>query len=383
MLIESSRAYGRECLLGVARYARTHGPWEVLHLERGLDGRLPREVQSWQPSGLLTRIDSATFLKSVDQLAVPTVDLRGAFRPANGAVFDTDHRAVSELAFDHLRDLGFRNYGFCGYPGVDFSDKRRDAFMELVESYGYRGSVYAPKRRNSGDDVTRRESLGELKIEDIIGWIHSLPKPVAVFACNDIRGRQVLRACLEAELSVPDEVAVLGVDDDEVICELSIPPLSSVEPDAERLGYEAAAMLETLLEGHDPPTGPVTIPPRGIRARLSSETSAIDDPTVAQAMRLIREDACRPLQVSDLARDLGVSRSTLERRFRDLLGRSPAAQIERQRMQRAQVLLHETDHKVSRVASATGYQSAAQFITAFKRSFGVTPGAFRSQRDSG
>lgn len=381
LLIESSRAYGRECLLGVARYARTHGPWEILHLERALDERLPRQVSEWAPSGLLTRIDSPAHYKAVDALQLPTVDLRGAYRPTLGAIFDTDHEMVSRLAFEHFRDLGFRSYAYCGYQGVDFSDTRGEAFVRFVEEYGFKANVFIPKRRVTSEEVTRRESLGELEAGGgLVGWLGSLPAPTAIMACNDMRGRQVLRACSEIGISVPDEIAVVGVDDDEVICELSIPPLSSVEPDAERLGFEAAAMLDSLLDGGQVPDNTVFVPPRGMRPRLSSETSAIDDPTVSQAVQVIRDRACEPLQMRDLLQTLGVSRSTLERRFRELLGRSPAAQIDLMRMRRAQTLLLETDYKLSRVAKATGYQSAAQFVNSFKRSFGVTPGAFRSKK---
>lgn len=382
LLIESSRAYGRECLLGVARYIRTHGPWEILHLERDLDGKLPKQVLEWGPTGLLTRIDSPTFFKAVDALKLPTVDLRGAHRPSYGAIFDTDHVAVARLAFDHLRDLGFRNYAYCGYPGVDFSDARQEAFTQFVEEYGFGLSCFVPGRRLSGDEVSRRESMGELEAAGISEWVRKLPAPTAIFACNDIRGRQVLSACLDVGVRVPDEVAVVGVDDDEVICELSKPPLSSVEPDAERLGFEAAAMLDRLLDGEDAPEETLLIAPRGLRARQSSETSAIDDTSVALALQLIRDRACEPLRMRDLVQEVGVSRSTLERRFRVLLGRSPSAQIEYVRMRRAKTLLVETDYKLSRVAKATGYQSAAQLVNAFKRLFGMTPGAYRAERQN-
>lgn len=381
LLIESSRAYGRECLLGVARYARTHGPWEILHLERGLDERLPPQVGEWAPSGLLTRIDNAAFCDAIDVLKIPTVDLRGCYRPTMGAMFDTDHEMVARLAFEHFRELGFRSYAYCGYPGVDFSDVRSQAYVRFAEEYGFDVDVFLPKLRVASEEVTRRESLGELEAAGgLIKWLKSLPAPTAIMACNDMRGRQVLRACSEVGISVPDDIAVVGVDDDEVVCELSIPPLSSVEPDAERLGFEAAAMLDAILDGEPAPEETVLVPPRGMRPRLSSETSAIDDPTVSLAVQLIRDRACEPLQMRDLLQALGVSRSTLERRFRELLGRSPAAQIDHMRMRRAQTLLLETDYKLSRVAKATGYQSAAQFVNAFKRSFGVTPGAFRSQK---
>ncbi len=380
LLIESSRAYGRECLLGVARYARTHGPWEILHLERGLDGRLPEQIKEWAPDGLLTRIDSPGLLDAINALQTPAVDLRGAHRPAVGAMFDTDAEAVARVAFEHFRDLGFRSYAYCGYAGVDFSDLRCKAFVRIAREHGFEVNVFATEEELDIEQVIRRETLGELDgAKGLMPWLQSLPAPTAILACNDIRGRQVLKTCREAAISVPDTLAVAGVDDDEVICELSIPPLSSVEPDAERLGFEAAAMLDSLLDGNAAPENTVLLAPRGFRSRLSSETSAIDDPTVSRAIQIVRDRACEPLQMTELTKALGVSRSTLERRFREALGHSPAAQIERVRMRRAQTLLLETDYKLARIAEATGYQSAAQLVIAFKRTFDVTPGVYRSQ----
>jgi LacI family transcriptional regulator len=228
-------------------------------------------------------------------------------------------------------------------------------------------------------DILGWEARGELEGEAIASWLQSLPRPVAVFACNDVRGRQIIDACNESGLSVPEEVAVIGVDDDEVICELCNPPLSSVQPDTMRLGYEGAALLDALMAGEAPPSETIFIPPKGIARRLSSEATAIDDRGVASAMQIIRDHACEGVAVQDVVKRLSISRSTLERRFFAAFGRSPAAEIERVRMSRAKLLLMETRYKLSKIAALTGYGTASQFATAFKRNTGLTPGEFRKQ----
>jgi LacI family transcriptional regulator len=383
LLIESSRAYGRACLSGVASYVRTHGTWTVLHLERGLTDEIPRAVRQWQSDGIITRISSARMAAVVGELGIPAVDLRGSYCPKDGAMLDTDHRMVARLAANHFLETGFRNLAYCGYPGLDFSDQRQGAFEAFLANQGYHVYSYQSRENEPLRDVIQREVKGEFENESIAAWLQQLPRPVAVFACNDVRGRQVLEACSQCGLTVPEEVAVLGVDNDELICEFSSPPLSSIEPDAHRIGYEGAALLDRMIDGEPPPDQTILIPPIALHRRLSSEATATDDPEVAAAMRVIRDRACQGLNVDDVVRLVGISRSTLERRFRRVFGRSPALEIERVRMARAKLMLAGTTYKLAKIANMTGYKSAAQFATAFKRHEGKTPGNYRHVTSKG
>jgi LacI family transcriptional regulator len=187
-------------------------------------------------------------------------------------------------------------------------------------------------------------------------------------------------ACAEAGRAVPDQVAVLGVDNDEVICELSSPSLSSIEPDTHRLGYAAAALLDRLMAGARPPKQPVLIAPKGIQVRQSSDVLAMEDPDVAAAVRIIRDGACTGISVGDVVRQLAISRPTLDRRFVRLLGHSPKAEIERVRFERATSLLAETPYKMERIAGLLGFGTAPQFAIAFKRYTGLTPSQYRNHR---
>jgi len=382
LLIESSRAYGRGCLLGVAAYTRSHGRWSVLHIERGLTENLPRFLQSWKGDGIIARIENEKIAQAVEALGVPAVDLRGSHRPKGGAMLDTDPRIVTRMAAEHFLDVGFRNFAYIGLPGVDFSERRLTSYREYLKSRGMELNVYSPAHQVlTHTDILGWEARGELEGAAIAMWLQSLPRPLAVFACNDVRGRQIIDACNESDLAIPEEVAVIGVDDDEVICELCNPPLSSVQPDTIRLGYEGAALLDAMMDGEPAPPETIFIPPKGIARRLSSEAAAIDDRDVASAMQVIRDHACDGLTVQDVVERLNISRSTLERRFHAAFGRSPAMEIERVRMSRAKLLLMETRYKLSKIAVMTGYGTASQFATAFKRYSGFTPGEFRKQTE--
>jgi LacI family transcriptional regulator len=206
-----------------------------------------------------------------------------------------------------------------------------------------------------------------------------LPKPVGIFCCNDIRGRQLLGAVQNAGLRVPGQIAVLGVDDDEVICELANPPLSSIQPNAQRIGFDGAAMLAQLMVGEIPEAPLVLIPPIRINVRQSSDATCVDDATVALALEFIGNNACLGIGVNDVAKAVSVSRATLERRFKKHLRCSPREEIERVRIAKVKTLLVETDYKLEMIASMTAYTTASHLSIAFRRVVGTTPGEYRGQ----
>jgi LacI family transcriptional regulator len=198
-------------------------------------------------------------------------------------------------------------------------------------------------------------------------------------ACNDFRGIQALDACRRAGIAVPEEVAVIGVDNEELVCKLAYPPLSSVDPGARSLGYEAAALLDRLIRGEPRPATPLLIPPVGVVTRLSTDVNAIADPDIAAAMRFIREHACEGIGVDDVLSQVPVSRSVLQRRFRSLLGRSIHAMIAGVRLQRAKQLLVETDLPLSVIAKRAGFSHVEYLCAAFRQATGRPPGTYRRE----
>ena len=381
LLIESSRAYGRGLLRGISKYVREHENWDISFEEWSWTQAVwPAD---WEGEGLIARIETRAQAKTISRLRLPVVDLRGSVPGLTFPLIDTDDRAVAALAAEHLQERGFRHYAFCGFVGANYSDIRSHWFAERVGQFGCNCLTYRPTRSvraASTIELERREQLFEA---DLTHWLAALPKPVGIMACNDIRGQQVMNACRRLGLLVPDEVAVVGVDNDEVLCELSNPPLTSVAPDTVRIGYEAATLLDHLMRGGKPTSQHHLVPPLGVITRRSTDVLAISDSAIASVLRFIREHACEGIHVADLVRVAALSRSVLERRFAGRVGRSLKAEILRVQLSRAQQLLRETDQSLSDIAERSGFKHPEYFSALFRLKVGVTPGRYRRNAQEG
>ncbi len=378
LLVESSRGYGRGLLWGVAKFIREHDPWSVFFQDLNLCDDTPEWFKTWRGDGIISRLENHDVMDVIQRLNVPAVFLRRAERPGFSSIL-TDNAAVSRLCFEHLQERGFRHFAFCGFNGADYSDERRDAFVELVERSGGQCHVYTDGTKRGRMDTAQYEGLGLKDGGGVAQWIKKLPKPVGVMACNDMRGQQVLDACRATGLMSPEEVAVIGADNDDVLCNLSDPPLSSVVPDTERIGYEAAVLLSQLMAGQKMESREILIEPSGIVTRHSTEVLAMEDRQIAAAARFIREHACEGIDVSDVLRAVPMSRSTLDRRFIKLLGRSPKDEILRVRLNRVKQLLVETDFPLAIIMEKVGLDHVEHLSRIFKARTGMTPSKFRSQ----
>ena len=377
LLIESSRAFGRATLLGVARYVREHGPWSISFQEHSLCDDIPEWFEHWDGQGIIARMESGAVDRFVKRMVVPTVSLRQVPSAPEMPCVLIDHSAATRLAFEHFQERGFHHFAFCGFDGADYSDARRDGFLEHVTAAGFRCHVFGGTPLPGNLNTVKYEEEGLKDGERVARWIKELPKPIGLMACNDMRGQQVLNACRGVGVAVPDEVAVIGVDNDEVLCDLSDPPLSSVVPNAERIGYEAAAMLDGLMAGKKACGQQVYVKPEEIVTRRSTEVLAIEDRQIAAAERFIREHACEGIDVSDVLRAVPLSRSTLERRYAAILGYSPKHEILRVRLNRAKQLLAETDFPIATIAEKIGLEHTEYLSVIFKKKVGVTPARFR------
>jgi len=377
LLVESSRDYGRGLLRGIAAYARAHGPWLLHHLERSLGDPAPARLAEWAGNGIVARIESRQLLSQVRQLGLPTVDLLGLYAIEGVPVVRPDDVQTASLALEHLRTRGFRRFAYCGLAGVYYSDLRQERFVAQVARAGLQPHVYAGRRPRLGTHIASIEQESLRRMDELTEWLRRLPKPIGMMTCNDFRAQQVLNCCGSCGIAVPDEVAVIGVDNDEMVCELCTPPLSSVPLNTHAIGYQAAAVLHGMLRGAAPPRGRILVESRGVVVRQSTDVLVVEDFRVAAALKFIREHASEGISVADVYRHAGLSHSTLVRRFNRVVGRPPNAEIDRVRIDRAKELLAATNLPLSQIAHRTGFNHAEIFFRLFKAKTGQTPGQYR------
>ena len=377
LIVETSAVYGRQILSGIARYLKTHAAWSVFLDERELWTPPPDWLSHWRGDGVICRSTTSEWARVFRYHHLPVVDLNDQHIDLGLPRVGSDMRAIGRLGAEHLRERGFRHLAYCGFSDETWSGQRRDGFVEAAQGLVGPASVY-----ESPWAGLRQHSWQEER-NQIAQWLQSLPRPVGIMACNDVRGQHVLDACWHVEAHVPDEVAVVGVDNAETFCELCNPPLSSIVPNAERIGFEAAALLDRFMAGEPVPAPSLLVEPLGVVTRRSSDVFAVEDALVACAVRFIREHACQGIKVADVLGEVRCSRSVLERRFREHLGRSPQAELRAVQLRRVRQLLAETDWTLPRIAEATGIEHPEYLSVIFKRATGQTPGRFRQAVQSG
>lgn len=371
LLIETSNSYARELLQGVRLWLQEQRSWSIRLSEHGRGAGVPTWLRTWEGHGIIARVTSARMAAALRATGLPVVDVAAALPEPLFPRVVTDSRAAVQLAAEHLRERGFRHFAYCGDRRFWWSDLRERYFRE------YLGSIGADCRSFNGTGRGRSDSDGEMA--GLVKWLHALPKPVGVFACYDLRGQQVLEACAEAGLAVPDQVAVIGVHNDELLCDLCEPPLSSVMPNARRAGYEAASLLSRLMEGERVPVETRTIEPLGVVQRQSTDVVAVNDPRISAAVRFIRDHATEGIDVSDVLRAVPMSRTLLERGFKRLLGHTPHEHILRAKLARVRAMLVDTDLPVALIAERTGFEHTEYLSVAFRRETGRTPSAYRKR----
>lgn len=358
-------------LLGIARYVREHGPWAIYRQPSERLEVMPSWLARWEGDGVIGRILNREAAELVRSTGLPFVDICGAVRAPDIPLVHGDDAAVGELAAEHLLERGFRHFGYYGAPGEIWSDERYEAFERAVTAAEASCQLYRPARIVSGP------SAWDEAEEHLAEWLTKLPRPAAVMGANDDLGERVLGAARRAGIRVPDELAVIGVDDDRAICEVCDPPLSSVTRDFEFQGYKAAELLDRLMAGEAPPTQPLFVRPSGVCTRQSTDVLAIDDPFIVRAVSFIRRHACDGIGVSDVLREVPLSRSVLQRRFRRILGQTVSDAIIHLRVKRAQQLLTETDLPLSKVAEMAGFQHHQYLGAVFRKRLGVSPARYR------
>ncbi len=369
IFVDGSSGYGRSVFRGVMRYANAQRRW-LIH----------SETRRMSPESLvLPRCDGA-IVAGVPEEILPIIRKRsrhfihcsasGDIR--RGPTVCLDDPEAGRLAAEHLLDCRLQSFGFFGARDWIASERRRVGFTETLKARGY-GCDVSPAQ------WAGLQSHSPAAEKQLIKWLKSLPYPVGVMAADDWAASGVAAACLEADLAVPEKVAIVGVNNDDLLCESAWPPLSSVDADYSRVGYAAAMMLDRLLAGETIPLDQrsVLLQPLGVVRRMSTDVLAVDDPQLAEAVRYIREHACDPCTMGDVLRHVAVGRRWLERQFARRLNRTPHEEIVRVQMETAKRLLLQPGLPIEDIALRCGFSSAPSMGRAFVRSFNMTPAAFR------
>lgn len=369
--VETSLVYGRRILEGVSRYLRANRPWSICLEQHELSADPLGLLKRWSGDGIITRNATKESVKLMRRRRLATIDLGDIHAHLGVLRILSADMVIGRMAAEHLLERGFENFACCGFAGEYWSQRRRDGFITEIGHKGFAGSVYESPR--SGQQAWKRDQI------QLVEWIASLKKPLGIFATNDLRGQHVLDACAQLDLAVPEHVAVIGVDNDEIVCGFCQPQLTSIIPNPERIGYEAAVWLDRLMQGQKPTTLEIEVPPQGIAVRQSSDVYAVSDPTVASALSFIRERACEGVTVNDVLDYVSVSRSWLERSFRKLVRHSPQAEIRDVQIKRCKELLRTTNLPLDKIAQLAGFEHPEYMSVVFKRTTKETPGNYRKR----
>jgi LacI family transcriptional regulator len=369
LLIESSNAYARGLLAGVYDHVAASERWLTFLPEHGRGSPPLASLQAWRGDGMIARIENESIAAAVREMGLPTIDTSAARLLPDLPYVETDDTAIARLAAEHLAEIGFRNFAFCGDLRFRWSVNRRIAFEREMADRAHTIDVFElPPTLDPGGVCSENDRLGR--------WLASLPKPVAVFACYDNLARRVIECCHDLAIDVPEQLAVLGVDDDDLLCRLTTPALSSIIPDSRGTGRLAAELLDSVMMGRKVP-GMHLLIPRGIAVRQSTDIVSVDDPIVTTAARFIRENISRGIKVEDVASATQVSRRMLEQRFARSWVRTPHEEIVRSQFRLVEDLLQNTELKLAAIARRCGFKHPEYMTAAFTKRYGQSPSEWR------
>ena len=363
---------------GVLRYAREHDcNWSYITAPESLSLSV-LDLVGWPGDGILAAINTEEEAQCAAAMALPVVNISSALPQSSVPRSIVDNSAIGVLAADHLVGKGFQKYAFYGLSGVQYSKARYQGFEERLTAAGYSSVQFLSKPTfGLGGNLwlQQHRALAE--------WLAELPTPCGLFAVSDYRARQALDACRQAELQVPEQIAVIGVDNEQVICEHAYPTLTSVARNDQLEGFRAASMLKRMLDGEPAALDEPPIPPLQVVERESTATFAVSDSRVRDALSFLHEHIEKPITVDQITRHAGVSRRWLEYAFRDVLGETPYQYLRRQRLALARRLLaDEPGAKIYTIAQQAGFASAKQLSIAFQQDFGMSPREYRRSTQS-
>lgn len=371
LIIETSNSYARGLLHGIRDYTRIHKNWSIYLGEHSRGKSNPSWLKNWHGDGIIARIENKNIADAILESGLPTIDVSAGRYIPNLIWVETNDKAIAKLTVEHLISCGLKNFAYCGDPYFNWSKWRKQHFKKFIGDLGYKCYEYEFNTR--GDS-----KLGWLEEQNrLSNWVISLPKPIGIMACYDICGQKLIEACRNVDVIVPDEVAILGVDNDDLICDLADPPLSSIIPNTYQTGYKAAELLDKIISGENISNNTYLIDPIGVASRQSTNILAIKDKFVADAIKFIHENYNKNILVKDFLKDIPLSRRVFERRFRKELNRTPYEEIIRLKLTKVKQLLIETDLPLYLIAKQAGFKYIEYMSSLFKKKFGMPPSHYR------
>ena len=374
ILIETSTSWGRGLVLGVSEYARTQPSWHLGLYPSGRTQQL-RLKKSWAGDGVIARVNSPELADEIRQKGVPAVNVSTYLHGSPEIPQCTaNEKVMGELAAAHLLDCGLQHFAYYGPSDrPSYEDRVGDVFVQIIRERGFDCHL-AHRIPEAREQLVRQGAADHVLAQ----WLKLLPQPVGLFTWSDMQGLRVIEACRSIGLRVPEDVAILSGETDELMAAVARPSLSSVDPAPSRVGYEAAAMLHQMLDGVIPDQPIRHVPPAGIIARGSTDISTVTDPLVLEAIAYIHSNLSSKFGVEDVCRHVGVSRRSLETHFQNSLNRTPAAEISRIRIGHAKKLIMDTELSIQQISQSCGYDFAETFSRAFKRESGMSPREFQA-----
>ena len=380
LIVERSRAFGRKLCEGIITYAQDRDDWYLQFLT---PSDLRRRQIRDNLDGFIARVTSNAFARLLKSTGMPVVDIYYENPLPGFAVVKTKHEAVGILAAEHFIDRRFKNFAYCPYGGGRTSAYCRKSFIRRLRRAGFECNVYSTKNEPSycidGSDHISDVLSPPKDAKQLEKWLASLPKPVAIFCPSDLRAWQINEICHSSGINVPREVAILGLDNDIIICGTSKPMISSIDPDAQKIGYTAAETLTEMMENGIPERMIIRqIPPSGVVTRASSETAPVEPAWLADALVYIQRNAKHGISASDVFAELNLSHTLVTRAFRKTLGVTVQGEIARTRLEEARRLLSMTDLSITQIAKHSGFNSTTYFMQSFSKAYGIAPGLWRT-----
>jgi LacI family transcriptional regulator len=372
VIVETSTQYGRNLIRGIARFGRLHD-WQIHFEYRGKTAAEPEWLADFKGDGVITTSPDQRHSQALRKQGMPVVDLQSTLLDPAGEhlIVDSDHRAVGRMASEHFIEKGHRHFAFLGYSDNSVSREREIGFTEALAARGFKPLCHhTPERKARTFETLQRGDEA---------FIASLPKPCALFCCWDEVAFRAVQSAIELKIAVPEDLAVLGVDNDPVFSSTSRIPLSSIDPDIIRMGFLAATWLSELMDGKELKQLKLErlVPPKGLVIRQSTALDAIEDPVVRRFLELLRQQKPGMLSIEELSRECHVSRRLLEQRVKSATGKTPRQLLSQTLVDGIQKFLSQTDYTLAHIADLLGFEHAERLSHLFRRQTGMTPGEYR------